>query len=72
MKSEYKDKLLQEYKNYGLQPVTIKLNNEEIIIPAEYVVGKEKEEAQKSFFRDYFPGISGGEMLDPVEKPVLP
>lgn len=54
MKSEYKDKLLQEYKNYGLQPVTIKLNNEELIIPAEYVVGKEKEEAQKSFFRDYF------------------
>ena len=54
MKSEYKDKLLQEYKNYGLQPVTITLNNEELIIPAEYVIGKEKEDAQKSFFRDYF------------------
>ena len=54
MKSEYRDKLLQEYKNYGLQPVTVKLNNEELIIPAEYAVGKEKEDAQKSFFRDYF------------------
>ena len=54
MKSEYKNKLLQEYKDYGLQPVKIKLNNEELIIPAEYVVGKEKENAQKSFLRDYF------------------
>ena len=30
------------------------------------------ENGKKAFFRDYFPGISGGEMLDPVEKPVLP
>ena len=54
MKSEYKDKLLQEYKDYKIKPVAIKLNNEELIIPAEYVVDKEKEDAQKSFFRDYF------------------
>lgn len=54
MKSEYKNKLLEEYKNYEIKPVAITLNNEEFIIPAEYVLGKDKEEAQKSFLRDYF------------------
>ena len=52
MKSQYEDKLVQEYAYYGIKKETIRLNNEEVIIPAEYVMAG--GDFQKAFLRDYF------------------
>ena len=52
MKSQYEDRLLQEYAYYGIKKEAMRLNNEEVIIPAEYVVLG--GDFQKAFLRDYF------------------
>ena len=52
MKSQYVDRLLQEYAYYGIKKETMRLNNEEVIIPAEYVMTG--GDFQKAFLKDYF------------------
>lgn len=54
MNSANRDQLLQEYAENKRQPLQMKINNENVIIPVEYVLSGTNEEVQKKFLRDYF------------------
>lgn len=54
MNSVNREVLLQEYAEANRRPLQMKINNEDVIIPAEYIQVGSNEEIQKNFLRDYF------------------